>query len=230
MRAETIAGLLPDVIRRTHVPGGVLDAVLAVMAEQHRPVESVLEHFDLYVDPYRCPARFVPYLARWVGYDWLLPGDPTGSAALPTGDGPLRDLLAEAAELARLRGTGPGLLRTLELAVGVRGFSVEPGPAERPFTIVVRAPSAARPFADLVARIVTHDKPAFVTAEVTYADPPDPDPEAISAGGPDPEPSPAGLPYPYAGPPAARAGVPSAGARTDVPGPPVPPPSEGAVP
>lgn len=188
MKAETIAGLLPDVLRRTNVPGGVLDVLLAVMAEQHRPVESVLEHFDVYVDPYRCPASFVPYLARWVGYDWLLPGDPTGRAALPTGDGPLRHLVAEAAELARLRGTGPGLTRMLELAVGVAGFAVEAGPPDRPFTIVVRAPASALPFAHLVARIVAHDKPAFVTAEVSYGEDPPvplgtaPEPESVPEG------------------------------------------------
>lgn len=170
MEPADIASLLPDVVRRTDEPGGVLGVLLQVMAEQHRPVESVLEHFDVYVDPYRCPAAFVPFLARWVGYDWLLPHDATGTDALPTGDGPLRHLVAEAAALARGRGTADGLVRMLELALGAAPVHV--GVTDEPFHVVVRAPEVARAHAGLLVRIVSHEKPAFVTASVAFGEEP----------------------------------------------------------
>jgi phage tail-like protein len=167
MRPNDIAELLPDVIRRTSQPGTPLDDVLGVMAMMHESIEDLLAHFDRYLDPYRCPERFTPFLAAWVGLDWLA---GTASSATPaTGDGPLRNLVAEAAQLAKQRGTAMGLQRMLEIGTGLAGFTVEAAP-DHPFHVVVSGPPAARAQRDLVVWIIRHEKPAFVTAELALGD------------------------------------------------------------
>jgi phage tail-like protein len=162
-----IAELLPDVIRRTWLPGSPLDDILGAMAVLHQPIEDVVDAFDRYVDPYRCPERFIPYLATWVGLGWLAASDGTATPA--TGDGPLRHLVAEAEQLAKQRGTAVGLQRMLELGTGVPGFSVEAA-SDRPFHVVVSGPPAARAHRDLVRWIIRHEKPAFVTADLVLGD------------------------------------------------------------
>jgi hypothetical protein len=59
----------------------------------------------------------------------------------------------------------------LRVATGIDGFVVDervPGPdgRPRPFHVVVRTPAVAEPYVSLIARIVEHEKPAFVTYEL----------------------------------------------------------------
>jgi len=166
MRSDNIAQLLPDVIRRTRQPGSVLDALLGAMEVLHERTEFVLEDFAQYVDPHRCPVEFVPYLAEWVGLGWLLSGDGTG---FPTGDAPLRDLVASARGLALQRGTADGLKRMLELATGVKGIEVHVAP-DVAYHIAVTCPTELRTYHELVALILKHEKPAFVTADLLIGD------------------------------------------------------------
>jgi hypothetical protein len=113
----------------------------------------------------------VPFLAEWTGLGWLTSVDADGQRAAPSGDGPLRDLVAEAASLARHRGTVHGLTRTLALATGCDDIRVVT-PAERAFHVVVTAPEVTRPWTGLMTRIIRHDKPAFVTADLQIGDTP----------------------------------------------------------
>lgn len=171
MHAAAITRLLPEVVRRTYTSGSITETTVGVMEVLHAPVEDVLVNFDRYVDPYRCPARFVPFLAEWVGLGWLCQhaGEVVlGHDGTPSGDGPLRRLIGEAAHLAQHRGTVHGLTRTLELALDCSGVSVVNSP-DRPFHITVVLPMTAHPFQSLAERIVRHDKPAFVTADVQFA-------------------------------------------------------------
>jgi phage tail-like protein len=171
MIAARIEQLLPGVVRRTRLPGSVLDTMLQVMEHLHQPVESVLADFPAYVDPYRCPPQFVPFLAEWTGLGWLTTVGADGQRSAPSGDGPLRDLVAEAASLARHRGTVHGLTRSLALATGCDDIRVVT-PADRAFHVLVTAPEVARPWTGLMTRIIRHDKPAFVTAELQIGDTP----------------------------------------------------------
>lgn len=168
MRTHDIAALLPAVVARTATPGSVLDTLLAVMEDQHAPVEHVLATFDRYVDPYRCPLDFVPFLAEWVGLAWLVEDAPGGIPS--TGDGPLRDVVARARDCAQLRGTSEGLVLLLELVTGLRPFDVA---VVAPFHVLVTAPAAAQPHRELVARVVDHEKPAGVVADLRFGDAPD---------------------------------------------------------
>lgn len=163
MQPEAIAELLPEVIRRTAGPGTALADVLGVMSELHRPVEDILDEFERYVDPYRCPERFVPFLAEWVGFGWLV--GTTEDPNMPTGDGPLRDVIDSATALSKYRGTEIGLRRMLELATGLTGFDITQSPTI-PFHMTVTTDESARPYRDYIALIIRHEKPAFVTADL----------------------------------------------------------------
>jgi phage tail-like protein len=187
VRAQAIAELLPEVFRRGRHPDGVLQVTLEVMELLHGPVENILTNFDTFVDPYRCPARFVPYLASWVALGWLVEGRQDGDG-LSTGDGPLRDLIAEAETLAKLRGTRAGLQRFLRLATACEEVQVVE-PDDTPFHIRVMAPASLRAHAKLLETILLHEKPAFTTAELAIGDDA---PRRFGRLAPEPRPGPPG--------------------------------------
>jgi phage tail-like protein len=179
MRHQAIERLLPAAYQRAATPGSVLSALLDVMEAMHAPDEAVLDSVDDLFAAYRTREQLVPFLARWLALDHLLPRTRPGAAAQPPGPvGRLRDLVAEGAVLAQLRGTPDGLRRTLEVATGVTGFAIEE-PVDRPYHFVVRVPSTAVDQLALVRRIVEAEKPAATTAEV-----PDPVPLPSSEGNP----------------------------------------------
>jgi hypothetical protein len=163
---------------------------LDVMEDLHAWDEAVLAELDSNFDPYRCGDGFVPFLARWVDLGWLLPVEggqrPYGSVAFPTGTDRLRDLVANGALLAQLRGTVAGLQRFLEIATGENGFVVEDNLPGTPFLVRITAPAATRPHEDLLRHIVENEKPAFMTYELYFDDDPPPPPPAPPAGPNDP--------------------------------------------
>ncbi|MBV9355409.1 MAG: hypothetical protein JO023_07755 [Chloroflexi bacterium] len=183
MQPAEIERLLPDIIARTVRPGSPLGAVLAVMADLLSPSEDVLRELDRYFDPYRTPERMVPFLAAWVDLAWLLGSSTDGRAGAvapyPPGSGWLRELVATAVELSQWRGTASGLVRFLETASGVAGFTVQDqsttsGVMVKPFHVRVLAPAAARPFQPVIERIVATQKPTYVTSELIFESEPAP--------------------------------------------------------
>lgn len=190
MRAERIALLLPEIYRRSLVPGTPLSTLLEVMAQLHEPVEKVLSGLPEYFDPQHTPERFVPFLARWVDLARWLDDD---SGTFDTGTGRLRQVIAASAQLSRMRGTSAGLAAALEWAIGVGGVKIDEEVRNdagqiRPFHVVVTLPHAAAAYEDLVRRIVRQEKPAHVTADVAFAEadgtsqpPPTPPPPPLSA-------------------------------------------------
>jgi phage tail-like protein len=173
MHAERIARLLPEVYQRTIVSGTPIATLIDVMAELHAPVEDVLAHLPDYFDPQLTPDRFVPFLARWVDLSrWL---DESGG--FDSGVGRLRQVVAAAAHLSRLRGTAEGLRDALEWATGVSGVRIDEQTLDaagrpRPFHVVVTLPAGAAVHRLLVERIVEQEKPAHVTADVVFEDGP----------------------------------------------------------
>lgn len=220
MRQAEIERLLPAVFRRTLREGSLLSGVLAVMEGLHAPAERVLGSLDSYFDPRRAPDAFVPFLARWVDLERLLVDDPdefaaTSAPPFASGYGRLRELVAEAAQLSRWRGTTRGLLRSLEVATGVHGFGVDErvawparppppfyaesagvqdangaaggSPADRPFHVRVRIPPEAVRYRALIVRIVESEKPAYVTYDLLEEGGPDVHPtERAERGEPHP--------------------------------------------
>lgn len=181
MDPQRMLHYLPGLYRDVPGQDGVLDMLLAAADRLQSPVEHLLDTLDEHVDPRRAPERFVPYLASWLGldryFDWPggrhRHGTPRYAAGMPA----LRELVARSSSLARWRGTRGALEGFLEAATGLPGFGVAEAP-DRDFHLVVTAPAAAAAFADLVARVVEEERPAYATFEIHY--PPTPAPAPIS--------------------------------------------------
>jgi phage tail-like protein len=195
VQRDAIERLLPTMFQLAARAGSPLDAALHVMADLHEPDERLLVSIESVFDPYRTPDAFVPWLTGWVGLDWLVvdesddsgPGWTDANEAFPPGLGRLREIVAVGAALAQLRGTDVGLRLFLAAATGRDDFVVTE-PAERPFHLVVTAPSEVEPYAAVLRRIIETTKPAYTTAELTFAPapdgaPPTPD-EPVPDGGP----------------------------------------------
>jgi phage tail-like protein len=177
MQVDRIARLLPETYRSAVRPGSVLAALLGIMEQMHEPSEQVIDELDRYLDPMRAPDRFVPLLAHWVGLagylDWSGGRPGAGQPRFAPGLDRLRLLISAAARLNARRGTASALEEFLVTATGAAGFFVEESPPDpigrtRPFHIRVHAPAAARPYSDLLQRIVDRERPAFVSYEIQY--------------------------------------------------------------
>jgi phage tail-like protein len=177
VKREAIVERLPDVFKQAATgEGSPLAAVLGVMEELHARDENILADFGRYVDPRRTTDEFVPYVATWVDYAWLLldpPDNPYAEVERPFagGLGRLRELVASAASESKWRGTSAGLVRMLETATGVQGYHVEETVTDKlgrplPFRVRVVVPREGEHYLDLVQRIVEHEKPAHVIATV----------------------------------------------------------------
>ncbi|MEV4765436.1 phage tail protein [Micromonospora chokoriensis] len=164
MRRSAIERLLPAAYQRACVPGSVLWTLLDVMEALHAPDEAILAEVDALFDPYRAPDGLVVGLTRWVAMDHVV-ASPRPDTPLPLPVGRLRDLVANAALLARWRGTPYGIRRALELATGMSGFAIDE-PAEQPFHVVVRVPAVAAGQLAVITRIVEAEKPASTTVEI----------------------------------------------------------------
>lgn len=166
MRRQTIERLLPTAYQRAAVEDSVLGALLDVMEGLHEPDEQLLADVDVLFAPYTAPERFLPFLTGWVTLDYLVGVPrPGGETRLPLPAGRMRDLIANGAGLAKLRGTPIGLRWFLQIATGVTGYVVEEPPT-RPFHFVVRVPPDARPYLGVINRIVEMEKPAASTFEI----------------------------------------------------------------
>jgi phage tail-like protein len=166
MRRQAIERLLPTAYQRAAVEGSVLGALLDVMETLHAPDERLLADVDALFAPYTAPERFLPFLTGWVTLDYLVGVPrPGGDVRLPLPAGRVRDLIANGAALAKLRGTPIGLRWFLQIATGATGFAIDE-PADRPFHFVVRVPPDARAYLGVINRIVEMEKPAASTFEV----------------------------------------------------------------
>lgn len=222
MRAERIGRLLPEVHRRTIVPGTPIAALVDVMAELHAPVEDVLADLPSHFDPQRAPDRFVPFLAHWVDLArWI----DDASGEFDTGVGRLRQVIAAAPRLSRRRGTAEGLREALEWALGVSGVRVDEAAADesgapRLFHARVVLPREAAPHLALARRIVAQEKPAHVTVELVFADP--------GPGSADAHPEPGDEPAASDAPPTLPVGAPPSSPEPLLPG--AEPPAAGEPP
>lgn len=182
MKQSEILQLLPEIFQRTAAPENPLTVLLGVMEQLHAPAEGVLDGLDRFFDPRRTPDKFVAFLATWVDLALLLRDMPasdnlTANAApwdaLSTGTGRLRELVAAAAYLSQWRGTRQGLLRFLETATGLTGFEINEAVVEKgqvvPYHLLITAPARAQPYRSLLDRIITLEKPAYVTYELAFA-------------------------------------------------------------
>jgi phage tail-like protein len=172
LKRTDIEQLLPGNYRRAITPDGPLSALLDVMEANHEPDEVILAGLDRYFDSRRTHDRFVDYLARWVDLGPLLDhlAEELGDQEFPSGTGRLRELVALAAWLSRWRGTARCLIAYLEVATGVRGFTIEENAGGRPFHLRFVAPPGAAEYRPLIEGIIDQEKPAYTTHEIVYPD------------------------------------------------------------
>ncbi|HEU0021415.1 MAG TPA: hypothetical protein VFR55_07065 [Dehalococcoidia bacterium] len=179
MRLIDIERLLPGIFQRTVRPGNPLYGILQVMELLHAPSEEILDHLESFFDPYRTPDEFVFFLARWVDLERLIGKRSQGASpdanSFPSGVGRLRELILAAAYLSKWRGTSRGLIKFLETATGLTGFEINENPlgensVERPFHVVIRVPSGADRYRELIETIVEMEKPAYVTSDLEFRD------------------------------------------------------------
>jgi phage tail-like protein len=180
MLRNAIERLLPDILQRTIRPSTPISAILDAMEELHHPSEDILRNISMIFNPRTTPARFVPYLARWVDLGWLFdPLEDERQAPLrlrspfPLGLGRLRELIAAAIYLAHWRGTSKGLKLFLQTATGEAGFTIDEqttdvGGKARPYHFRVDAPASTEPHRAILERIIEFEKPAYVTYELVF--------------------------------------------------------------
>jgi phage tail-like protein len=182
LKREAILERLPDIFKQAATgERNPLAALLGVMEELHARDEDILAGFGRYIDPRRTTDEFVPFLAAWVDYAWLLLDPPDNPYAnvqrpFPGGLGRLRELVASAAAESKWRGTSAGLIRMLEKATGIEGYRIEETVTNAdgqplPFRVRLVVPQQAERYLDLVGRIVEHEKPAHVIATVVLEEP-----------------------------------------------------------
>ncbi len=117
------------------------------------PLEQTVDHFDLYLDPLTTPAFFLDDLARWL--DLTL--DEKWDLAKR------RELVAEAAELYRRRGTRWSLSRHLEIYTGIAPEISEPADRPHHFHVTLRLPPDPAIDRATVDRIIRANQPAHTT-------------------------------------------------------------------
>lgn len=180
MKRSAIERLLPEIFRRTLRSEAPLGAVLDLMEGLHAPSERALSRLGGILDARASDEDFVPYLACWLDLDRLFdqaPEDGEVASArrhsISTGTGRLRELISSAPYLSQWRGTARGLIRFLEVASGVGGFTIDEAVPDaqgvpRPFHIRVKAPASVALHRNLIERIIRLEKPAYVSYELSF--------------------------------------------------------------
>jgi phage tail-like protein len=117
------------------------------------PIEQIVDNFDLYLNPDTTLAFFLEQLATWLGLtlDEKWPVEKQ------------RAVVAEAAELYRLRGTRAGLTRFLEIYGEVTPTIKEPKRKPNHFDVVLEIPKRKRLDRATIERIIEANKPAHAT-------------------------------------------------------------------
>lgn len=177
MTPAALARLLPAVYQQAMLDdagddggaGSVLAALLGLISQMHGSTEAFLADPRRFIDPYRARTDFLTQLARWMALEPYL----DQSSSVHSDVAALRELTRRAASLARRRGTADAMIEICELITGVKGFSIDQGPAgddghPLPYHFRLVVPAAASAKRAIVEKIVATEKPCFVTAEIVF--------------------------------------------------------------
>lgn len=137
---------LPDIYQENDFLG----RFLLIFETIWEPIEQRQDHIATYFDPHTAPRSFLAWLGGWLD----LAIDPHWPESRS------RDLLAEAMDLYRWRGTSYGLARLIEVSTGgIVDISEDPS---RPFVFEVRVvvPAGDEISDELIRRLIQSSKPA----------------------------------------------------------------------
>ncbi len=173
-----VTDLLPAILRRDAGPEQILSHVLHVMHDYHGHIEQGRAILPAHFNPYTCPEHFIPLLIRMLDLDRIFSQTQAVSAdpkqhrsSCPIGR--LRNVIAVAMHCSHWRGTSRGLRLMLQSATGAQDFTIIENSATatgaaRAFHILVEAPANVVMHENLIQRIISSEKPAYVTAELIF--------------------------------------------------------------
>ncbi|KAF4410873.1 MULTISPECIES: phage tail protein [Streptomyces] len=147
--AQPLGLMLPAVFADDHLVQqftGGLDEVLA-------PFTNVLDCLHAYFDPALAPLDFTTWLGSWVGAETESAVEGRGG---PT-EARLREAVAVAATLHRLRGTRRGLATAVRLVFGVEPEITESGAARWDARPLGQVPGDRRPHLNVTIRLAEPD-------------------------------------------------------------------------
>jgi phage tail-like protein len=113
-------------------------------------MEQRQDHIDMYMSPATCPAEFLPWLAGW--FDM--------SISPHWNERHVRELVSQAMDLYRWRGTTFGLAQMIELWTGVTPTIEESPDQEFVFNVRMTAPKGVEVDRNLVEDLLQAHKPA----------------------------------------------------------------------
>jgi phage tail-like protein len=125
---------------------------LLVFEDLLGPIQQIIAHFDLFLDPATTPASFIPYLNDWMGH--LVDEHWSGETQ--------RELLRQASWLHQARGTRAGLTRYLEIATGAAVEIEENVDGPHTFRVTLRQGERAID-RRIVERIIELNRPAHTS-------------------------------------------------------------------
>ena len=147
-----------------YLPGPYADepfmaGFLKIFESVWSPLDRQIDQLYAYFDPQLTPAEFLPWLGTWV--DLVL--DENWPEARR------RDLIQNAADLYRRRGTAGALRDYLAIYLGVIPTIVEDGPKGNPyhFTVILKLENPDALDQDRVRRIIEEEKPAHTVYTLT---------------------------------------------------------------
>ena len=131
----------------------LMDRFLLIFESILAPLEQLVDHVPLLLDPRTMPADLLPWVASWL--------DLTLNENWP--EAHRRDLIRSASELYRWRGTRQGLCRYLEIYAGVCPEMDDMLDEAHTFQVTLRVPADQTVDEELVRAIIEAEKPAHVT-------------------------------------------------------------------
>lgn len=132
------------------------DRFLLIFESILGPIEQLIGHMPLVLDPRTMPADLLPWVASWL--------DLTLNENWP--ESRRRDLIRSASELYRWRGTRQGLSRYLEVYAGVTPELDDDLKEPHTFRVTLRVPTDEPVDEALVRAIIEAEKPAHTNYEL----------------------------------------------------------------
>lgn len=127
-----------------------LGRYLLIFEDLFGPLDQIIAHLDLYLDPRTAPESFLPTLADWLGLS-LDDRWPTERR---------RAILRTAVELYDLRGTRKGLIRLLQASTECQVEIAENADGPHTFRVILTPPSGLAVDEQMVRHLIETNKPA----------------------------------------------------------------------
>jgi phage tail-like protein len=157
--ADTEKSILLKYLPGLYADDPFLGGLLKIFESIWSPLDRQIDQMYAYFDPQLTPAECLPWLGTWV--DLVL--DENWS------EDRRRDLIQNAADLYRRRGTAGALRDYLAIYLGTPPTIVEDGPDGNPyhFSVILKVENPDAVDQDRIRRIIEEEKPAHTIYTLT---------------------------------------------------------------